>query len=118
MTLQHIVAFKFPHDLDEADAAEMRAHVESWPQLIGGIDVIRFGADLTGERTRGHQYLLYTEFADDVALKAYQQHPVHQRFLAWVLERDCVPLAFDYHLTRDTVIWPELPAAQSQTEEN
>jgi len=106
MTLQHIVLFAFADDLNEADAREMRAQIESWPELIGGINVIRFGTDLTGARTRGHQYLLYTEFDDEVALRTYQQHPVHQKFLAWVLEHGCTPLAFDFHLTQDTVIWP------------
>jgi hypothetical protein len=34
----------------------------------------------------------------------YQQHPVHQEFLRWVLDRDCTPLAFDYPLDDTTVI--------------
>jgi hypothetical protein len=107
MTLQHIVLFAFARDLDKADAADMRAQIASWPELIGGIDVIRFGTDPSGARTRGHQYLLYTEFGDEAALVRYQQHPVHQKFLAWVLDHQCTPLAFDYHLTHDTVIWPQ-----------
>jgi hypothetical protein len=106
MTLQHIVLFAFANDLDDEEAADMRAQIDSWPELIGGIDVIRFGADPAGARTRGHQYLLYTEFADEDALHAYQQHPVHQKFLSWVLDHNCTPLAFDYHLTPHTVIWP------------
>jgi hypothetical protein len=108
MTLQHVVLFAYPRDLDEADATEMRRQIEAWPEAIGGIEVLRFGTDITGARTRGHQYLLYMEFADQAALLAYQKHPVHQRFLAWITERDCTPLAFDYALTRQTVFWPEL----------
>jgi hypothetical protein len=106
MTLQHVVLFAYPQDLDEADAAQMRGQIEAWPEAIGGIDVLRFGTDLTGARTRGHQYLLYMEFADQEALRAYQKHPVHQRFLAWITERDCTPLAFDYELTPQTVFLP------------
>lgn len=108
MTLQHIVLFAFAADLDDEDAAEMRAQIEAWPDRIGGIDTIRFGHDITGARTRGHQYLLYTEFQDASALVAYQEHPVHQGFLKWVLDHGCTPLAFDFELNQDTVVWPRL----------
>lgn len=104
MTLQHIVLFSFPQELSDDDAAEMRRHIEAWPGAIPGFRALRFGRDLTGARTRGHQYLLYTEFDDEESLVAYQQHPVHQQFLRWVLSHDCTPLAFDYHLDGRTVI--------------
>lgn len=106
MTLQHVVLFSFPSDLIEEDWAEMRRQVRSWPSEIGGIDRIRLGPSINTERTRGYQYLLYTEFADEDALVRYQKHPVHQKFLKWVLDRDCTPLAFDYYLTDETVILP------------
>jgi hypothetical protein len=115
MTLQHVVLFSFPAELSAGDAAEMRRQITTWPELIGGLDVIRFGRDLTEARTRGYQYLLYTEFADEAALTAYQAHPVHQHFLHWVLERDCTPLAFDYHLDASTVIWPGPSASPEET---
>jgi Stress responsive A/B Barrel Domain len=104
MTLQHIVLFSFPSDLGEADEAEMRRQVEAWPAEVGGMTSIRLGRSLNEERTRGYQYLLYTEFPDQAALVTYQQHPVHQQFLRWVLDRDCTPLAFDYHIDDTTVI--------------
>lgn len=104
MTLQHVVLFSYPDELSPEDAAEMRGQIEAWPGVIPGIRALRFGRDLTGDRTRGYQYLLYTEFDDFDALRAYQVHPVHQRFLAWVLDHSCTPLAFDYHLNDETVI--------------
>jgi hypothetical protein len=109
MTVQHVVLFAFAEDLSAAQAQEMRDHVESWPELIGQINAIRLGSDLTGARTRGHQYLLYTEFDSVELLHRYQQHPVHQKFLAWVLDHDCTPLAFDYLLDHTTIIWPPEP---------
>ena len=40
-------------------------------------------------------------------LTPYRAHPVHQQFLDWLIERDCTPLAFDYHLDGQTVLMPE-----------
>jgi hypothetical protein len=114
MTLQHIVLFSFPRPLSEEEAATMRAMVASWPAEIGLMTRCRFGTDLTGQRTRGYGYLLYTEFPEADALRQYQQHPVHLRFLEWVTERDCTPLAFDYHLDEQTVLMAEPdPAART-----
>lgn len=110
MALQHIVLFAFAADLVDADADEMRRQIQSWPQEIGDINAIRFGADITGARTKGHQYLLYTEFDDSAALQAYREHPVHQKFLKWVMDHGCIPLAFDYEINENTVIWPRFPA--------
>lgn len=104
MSLQHVVLFSFPADLDDADWAEMQRQVRSWPEQIGGITQLRLGRSLDEQRTRGYQYLLYLEVADQAALVGYQQHPVHQSFLRWVLDRDCTPLAFDYLLDEHTVI--------------
>jgi stress responsive alpha/beta barrel protein len=113
VTLQHIVLFSFPEELSAADAKDMRDQVASWATEIATMSALRFGTDLTGARTRGYQYLLYMEFADTDALKAYQAHPVHQRFLAWITERNCTPLAFDYYLDHTTVLAPE-PALTSK----
>lgn len=108
MTLQHIVLFSFPEDLSAEESEEMRRQVAAWPEAIGGMSKLRFGADLTGARTRGYSRLLYMEFAGTDELKQYQQHPVHQAFHRWINERQCTPLAFDYHLDGDTVLMPEI----------
>jgi hypothetical protein len=104
VSLQHIVLFSFPTDLGPEDDAEMRRHVEAWPTAIGGMTAVRLGRSINEERTRGYQYLLYTEFPDVDALVTYQKHPVHQEFLRWVMDRDCTPLAFDYPLDETTVV--------------
>jgi Stress responsive A/B Barrel Domain len=102
MALQHVVLFSFLEELSTDDDAAMRAQVASWPSEIGGMNRLRFGGDLTGERTRGYSRLLYMEFDGIDELKRYQQHPVHQAFHRWLLERDCTPLAFDYFIDGDT----------------
>jgi hypothetical protein len=107
MTLQHIVLFSFPRELNAEEAAQMRAMVASWPSEIGLMTKCRFGTDLTGARTRGYGYLLYTEFPDVDTMNAYRAHPVHLQFLDWLTERDCTPLAFDYDLDAQTVLMTE-----------
>ena len=104
--LQHVVLFSFPQDLSDEDWADMQSQVRAWPTEIGGIDTIRIGESINTERTRGYQYLLFMEVKDVDALVRYQQHPVHKKFLQWVLDRDCTPLAFDYYLTEETVVLP------------
>jgi hypothetical protein len=103
MTVQHVVLFSYPDELSPADAADMRDQIRAWPAAIPGIRDLRFGRDLTEARTRGYQYLLYMTFDSEQDLLTYQAHPVHQQFLKWVLDHACTPLAFDFHLTDETV---------------
>jgi Stress responsive A/B Barrel Domain len=114
--LQHIVLFSFPRDLTSEEAAEMRDMVASWPTRIGLMTRCRLGTDLTGARNRGYAYLLYTEFPDVESMNAYRAHPVHLEFLAWLTERSCTPLAFDYLLDDQTVLMSE-PAQTASTDE-
>ena len=107
MTLQHIVLFSFPRDLSDEESAQMRDMVASWPTQIGLMTRCRLGTDLTGARNRGYAYLLYTEFPDVKSMNAYRAHPVHMEFMAWLAERSCTPLAFDYLLDEQTVLMPE-----------
>ena len=114
MTLQHIVLFSFPRDLSDEEATQMRDMVASWPAEIGLMTSCRFGTDLTGARNQGYPYLLYTEFPDQQTLRRYQEHPAHVAFLNWIKERECTPLAFDYHLDESTVLMAEPdPAART-----
>ena len=107
MTLQHVVLFSFPRELSVPEYDDMTRQVASWPEAIGGMSRLRFGADLSGARTNGYSRLLYMEFAGPDELKRYQQHPVHQAFHRWILERQCTPLAFDYFIDENTVLIPE-----------
>lgn len=96
--LQHVVLFSFPSDLSASEDAEMRALVASFPAEIGTMTECRIGSDLTGERTRGYQYLLFTMFPSAEALAEYVAHPVHQQLLRFLDERSCTRLAFDYYV--------------------
>jgi hypothetical protein len=107
MSLQHIVLFSFPEELSEDEATQMRDMVASWPAKIGLMTRCRLGTDLTGARTRGYGYLLYTEFPDVETMNSYRAHPVHVEFMDWLAERNCMPLAFDYVLDEHTVFMAE-----------
>jgi hypothetical protein len=101
------VLFHFPRPLSAEEEATMRSMVASWPSEISLMTKCRFGTDLTGARTRGYGYLLYTEFPDTATLTRYQSHPIHLKFRDWITERDCTPLAFDYYLDDGTVLMTE-----------
>ncbi len=116
MTLQHIVLFSFPRALTTDEAAEMRAMVASWPSEIGLMTKCRLGNDLTGARNRGYSHLLFTEFPDVAAMNAYRAHPVHVKFMEWLTERDCTPLAFDYVLDQLTVLMTEPPQSAASNQ--
>ena len=60
--------------------------VNSWPEKIGTMTECRVGSDLTGARSQGWHYLLHTVFADQEALQAYIDHPVHQEFVSFLNE--------------------------------
>lgn len=106
MTLQHVVAFRFGNEPTDDQLAEMRAGIESLT-TIGEARTIRFGPDLTGQRTCGYSHLLLMEFDDEQSLQRYQRDPVHQRFAAWIAAHDVTLLVFDYHLDDRTIIWPK-----------
>jgi hypothetical protein len=94
--IQHVVLMRFPAPLDDAEDAQLRAMVASWPDKIGTMTECRVGSDLTGQRSRGWHYLLHTVFPDETRLQAYIDHPVHQELVAFLNERRCDRLAFDY----------------------
>lgn len=105
--LQHVVLLRFPRALEAAEEAEMRAAVADFPKRVGELTRLRFGQDLTGTRTDGYQFLLFSEFPDEASLVRYRDHPVHQEFLGWLREHGAEILGFDYHLDESTVLVPE-----------
>jgi hypothetical protein len=105
--LQHVVLFSFPDAPTEAQARDIRGYIAEWPDAIPGIRALRFGESLFTDRTRGYQYLLYMEFDSVDDMRSYQAHPVHQKFLSWVIDNNITPLAFDYFLDEQAVLLPK-----------
>lgn len=106
VSVQHVVLLGFDPELGEAEVAELRAQVESWPAAIGGFEALALGPPISTERTRGYHYLLYTVFPDGAELDRYQVHPVHQKFARWVVDHGGSVLAFDFALDGSTVVVP------------
>lgn len=100
--LQHVVLMSFPETLSDTEDAELHEMVRSFPREIGTMTECRIGRDLTGERTRGYDYLLHTVFPGADALAAYVVHPAHQVLVRWLDAHDCQRLAFDYRLDEQT----------------
>jgi len=121
LELQHVVLFRFPTPLNAAESAEMAAMVRGWPSEIDVIRALRFGPDLTNNRTRGFQYLLMMSFDDQDHLERYRAHPAHLAFGVWIHARNCEVLAFDYYLNEETVFLtprptrPEEPALTARS---
>lgn len=101
--VQHVVLFRFQPGLSFAEEAELVAMVRGWPAVIGGLRTLRFGRDISG-RSGGWQWLLLQEFDTEAALRAYQDHPAHQRFVDWIQARGRELVAFDYLLDDETSI--------------
>lgn len=104
MSVQHVVLFSFEPELSQEDEEALFASVRSWPGEIGGFDTLRIGRSFDTTRTRGYHYLLMMVVADEDSLRAYQNHPVHQAFARWVVEKGGTVIAFDYHLDPSTEI--------------
>lgn len=100
--LQHVVLISFPNDVTDEQGSELTAMIFACAREICPMEECRIGADLTGERTRGYDFLLYTVFPDADALAAYVAHPVHQTLVSWLDEHECQRLAFDYYLDATT----------------
>jgi hypothetical protein len=101
--VQHVVLFRFRPGLSAAEEAELVAMVRGWPADIGGFRTLRFGRDTSG-RAAGWEWLLLQEFDDEATLRAYQDHPAHQRFVGWIKDHGRELIAFDYPLDAESSI--------------
>ena len=99
---QHVILFKFPRELSDAEEKEMFEQVRAWPDEIPGFTGLRFGKDVGG-RNGGFAYLLLTEFESEEAHQAYYTHPVHVKFSEWIGERKPEAIRVDYPLNSNTV---------------
>jgi Stress responsive A/B Barrel Domain len=102
--IQHIVLFRFPEMLTDAEFGEWRDLAREWPIEIAGISAVRLGSPMSDTMSEGYQYLLYVELDDLDALNGYLAHPAHGKFGAWAASRGSAFLVFDYEVDLHTVI--------------
>jgi hypothetical protein len=80
--LTHVVTFTLA---DPSLAAEVKRRIEEMEAEIPAIRTITAGVDILGDPGAAHVVLISTH--DDVeGLRAYQEHPFHQVFGAWIKE--------------------------------
>jgi hypothetical protein len=78
--ITHVVTFTFA---DKANAAECVDRLNALEPQIDAIRTWFVGADSVGDPGAADVVLVSTH--DDLdGLRAYQQHPVHEEFAAWV----------------------------------
>lgn len=99
---QHVVLFRFPKELSEAEEQEMFQQVKAWPDTIDGFTGLRIGKDVSG-RSGGWQYLLLTEFESEESHQAYYTQPAHVAFSEWVFAREAEVARVDYPLTSENL---------------
>lgn len=81
--ITHVVSFTFA---DRADREECRDRLEALVDPIDALLSLTVGLDVLGDDGAADLVLISTH--DDVAgLRAYQQHPDHVDFAAWLKPR-------------------------------
>jgi hypothetical protein len=81
--ITHVVSFTFT---ETADRLECRDRLEALLPQIDALRSLRVGLDALGDDGAADLVLITTH--DDVeGLRAYQQHPAHQAFGAWLRPR-------------------------------
>jgi hypothetical protein len=90
--LTHVVSFTFT---DPEDRHEAQARLEALPPYIEAIGSLTTGLDTVGDPGASHLVLITTH--DDLAgLRDYQEHPVHQEFVTWVVPRIAAKTVVDF----------------------
>lgn len=80
--LTHIVCWKYKPETDAATRDEHRAKLLSLPSVIGNIISFDVGADIL-HLERSFDTGLVANFPDRAALDHYNDHPEHQKVVAF-----------------------------------
>ena len=79
------------------NAAEIKARLEALRSVIPGLRRLDVGIDFAGTE-QSSDVALYTEFDSREALDAYQIHPAHQEFAAFLAPLRTERRVVDYEL--------------------
>ena len=97
--LQHVVLMRFPEPLDAGRRRlAARAWSTGWPDEIGGLPGVPGRRRTSPARAaRAGTTCCTRRSPTTTTLQAYIDHPVHQEFVAFLNDRECERLAFDYY---------------------
>jgi stress responsive alpha/beta barrel protein len=93
--LTHVILLRFN---DQADIAEAVDRLNAFVGVIESIRSLSTGADVRGLET-SYDMALITTHDDLDGLVAYQTHPVHQEFSAWLATRASARAVVDFLTT-------------------
>ena len=97
----HIVFWKLKPEVAgasrSANALEMQRRLEALRDVVPGILRLEVGINVEPSDA-AWDVALYSEFADEAALAAYQAHPEHQAVGAWIAEIRADRAVVDYPL--------------------
>ena len=81
--ISHLVLIRLRGGLGHEREERFLAQAREVLGPIPGVRDLKVGRNLRPDAT--HPFALVMDFADEAALKAYQVHPEHQRFLADII---------------------------------
>ena len=80
--LQHYVLIRYEKSVSEDHIAEFCRRMLALRTSIAGIEYLEIGRDILHD-TRSWDLILIMRFASVVVLRSYQQHPEHQKVMAF-----------------------------------
>jgi Stress responsive A/B Barrel Domain len=80
--LQHYILIKYQKDTSEGHIAEFRRRMLALRTSIAGIEHLEIGRDILHD-ARSWDLILIMRFASVDVLRSYQQHPEHQKVMAF-----------------------------------
>jgi hypothetical protein len=80
--LQHYILIKYQKSASEEHIAEFRRRMLDLRTSIAGIEHLEIGRDILHD-ARSWDLILIMRFASVEALRSYQQHPEHQKVMAF-----------------------------------
>jgi hypothetical protein len=80
--LQHYVLIKYQKETSDEHIAEFCKRMLALRDSIAGIDYLEIGRDILHD-ARSWDLILIMRFASVAALRSYQQHPEHQKLMAF-----------------------------------
>ena len=80
--LQHYVLIRYEKNVSDEHIAEFCRRMLALQTSIAGIEYLEIGRDILRDARSWH-LILIMRFASVAALRSYQQHPEHQKVMAF-----------------------------------